>query len=90
MSGTSGKVPAAIHLTPEALTGGPIGKIRDGDIIRVDADRGELSVLVPADEWQKRRQAQRSSEHRDYGMGRELFAHMRGAVTEPESGASIF
>ncbi|MEE4143255.1 MAG: phosphogluconate dehydratase [Halieaceae bacterium] len=90
MSGASGKVPAAIHLTPEALTGGAIGKIRDGDMIRVDAEQGELAVLVPADEWQKRRQAERSSRHSDYGMGRELFAHMRGAVSEPESGATIF
>jgi phosphogluconate dehydratase len=90
MSGASGKVPAAIHLTPEALTGGAIGKIRDGDIIRVDAEGCELSVLVPIDEWQKRRQAQRSSTHSDYGMGRELFAHMRAAINEPESGATIF
>jgi phosphogluconate dehydratase len=90
MSGASGKVPAAIHLTPEALADGPIGKIRDGDIVRVDADKGELSVLVPADEWQKRRQASRSAQHSAYGMGRELFAHMRDAVNEAESGATVF
>ena len=90
MSGASGKVPAAIHLTPEALTGGAIGRIRDGDIIRVDAEGGELSVLVPVDEWQKRSQAERSSTHSDYGMGRELFAYMRSAVSEPESGATVF
>ena len=90
MSGASGKVPAAIHLTPEALAEGPIGKVRDGDIIRVDAERGEVSVLVPADEWQKRRQATRKSQHSAYGMGRELFAHMRNVVSEAEAGATIF
>ena len=90
MSGASGKVPAAIHLTPEALADGPIGKVRDGDIIRVDAVSGELSVLVPSDEWQKRRQATRKSQHSAYGTGRELFAHMRQAVSEAEAGATIF
>jgi phosphogluconate dehydratase len=90
MSGASGKVPAAIHLTPEALEGGPIGRIREGDIIRLDADSGELSVLVPADEWQGRPQAERGSGHTDCGTGRELFAHMRSAVSEAESGASVF
>jgi phosphogluconate dehydratase len=90
MSGASGKVPSAIHLTPEALADGPIGKVRDGDIIRVDAVSGELSVLVPSDEWQKRRQATRKSQHSAYGTGRELFAHMRQAVSEAEAGASIF
>ena len=62
MSGASGKVPAAIHLTPEALADGPIGKIRDGDIIRLDADKGELSALVPTDEWNERSHATRSSQ----------------------------
>ena len=90
MSGASGKVPAAIHLTPEALADGPIGKVRNGDIIRVDAVSGELSVLVPSDEWQKRRQATRKSQHSAYGTGRELFAHMRQAVSEAEAGATIF
>ena len=90
MSGASGKVPAAIHLTPEALASGPIGRIRDGDMIRLDANNGELSVLVPADEWQQRRQAARSSRDSAYGMGRELFAFMRNAVNEAESGATVF
>ena len=64
--------------------------MRNGDIIRVDAVSGELSVLVPSDEWQKRRQATRKSQHSAYGMGRELFAHMRQAVSEAEAGATIF
>ncbi len=90
MSGASGKVPAAIHLTPEALADGPIGRVRDGDVIRVDAESGELSVLVPPGEWQQRAQAVRQSRDSDYGMGRELFAHMRAAVSEAEAGATVF
>jgi phosphogluconate dehydratase len=90
MSGASGKVPAAIHLTPEALADGPVGKLRDGDIIRLDANRGELSVTVPADEWAERGHAKRASSDGDYGTGRELFAYMRDAVNEAESGATVF
>jgi phosphogluconate dehydratase len=90
MSGASGKVPAAIHLTPEALADGPIGKLRDGDIVRLDANRGELSVTVPADEWAERGHAKRASSDGDYGTGRELFAYMRDAVNEAESGATVF
>lgn len=89
MSGASGKVPAAIHLTPEALARGPIGKIRDGDIIRLDAIQGELSALVPADEWNERNHAA-AAKNSGYGMGRELFAFMRDAVNEAESGATVF
>ena len=90
MSGASGKVPAAIHLTPEALSDGPIGKIQDGDIIRLDAHKGELCALVPTDDWNARSQAARSSQHSAYGTGRELFAFMRDAVSEAESGATVF
>lgn len=90
MSGASGKVPAAIHLTPEALTDGPIGKVRDGDILTLDASTGELNVLVPQDEWQKREQATLSSREAEHGTGRELFGHMRQAVSEAESGATVF
>ena len=90
MSGASGKVPAAIHLTPEALADGPIGKIRDGDMIRLDAQAGELSALVPADEWSERSHANRQSQADQYGCGRELFAFMREAVSDPESGGTVF
>lgn len=90
MSGASGKVPAAIHLTPEALADGPIGKVRDGDIIRLDTRSGELSALVPTDEWNERSHARRNSQEAGYGTGRELFAFMRGAVNEAESGATVF
>ena len=90
MSGASGKVPAAIHLTPEALADGPLGKVRDGDVIRLDADKGELSALVPSDEWSSRSQAKRPAQDSSYGTGRELFAFMRNAVSEAESGATVF
>jgi phosphogluconate dehydratase len=90
MSGASGKVPAAIHMTPEALADGPIGKVRDGDMIRLDAERGELSALVPTDEWNERRHARRRCSDSEHGTGRELFSFMRKAVNEAESGASVF
>jgi phosphogluconate dehydratase len=57
MSGASGKVPAAIHVSPEILAGGPLGLVRDGDIIRVDATQGTLEALVPADVWASRKMA---------------------------------
>ncbi len=90
MSGASGKVPAAIHLTPEALVGGPIAKIRDGDLLRLDAESGSLECLVPAAEWNAREAISRDNELGEFGTGRELFAHMRRAVGDAESGASVF
>jgi phosphogluconate dehydratase len=86
MSGASGKVPAAIHLSPEALGGGPIGKVRDGDILRLDAENGTLEALVPADEWEAREQA--APPPPALGTGRELFAMMRHYCDEAEKGAS--
>jgi phosphogluconate dehydratase len=86
MSGASGSVPAAIHVTPECMADGPLAKLRDGDIVRVDANQGVLAVLVPEASW-----AQRASpvlpviEH--YGSGRELFGVFRHAVSDAESGA---
>jgi phosphogluconate dehydratase len=90
LSGASGKVPAAIHVTPEAAAGGPIAKIRDGDIMRLDAPSGRLDVLVDAEEW-----AARPSENYDLsvahsGVGRELFAAFRATVGRADQGASIF
>ncbi len=90
MSGASGKVPAAIHLTPEALTGGPIAKLRDGDLLRLDAEAGELTCLVSDEEWQRRDAAARATSDSEFGTGRELFAHRRRAVGDAESGASVF
>ncbi len=86
MSGASGKVPAAIHLSPEALGGGPIGKVRDGDMLRLDAENGTLEALVPADEWDAREQA--APPPPAVGTGRELFAMMRHYCDEAEKGAS--
>ena len=86
MSGASGKVPAAIHCSPEAVGGGAIGKIRDGDLIRIDAIAGTLDALVPADEWAARPLAETPPPAT--GMGRELFGLFRGHADEAEKGAS--
>ena len=90
MSGASGKVPAAIHVSPEAIADGPLARVRDGDIIRLDCDSGELQALVPADEWRERQCVQRSDTSCEYGTGRELFGFMRAAVNEAEAGATVF
>ncbi|MFN3435134.1 MAG: phosphogluconate dehydratase [Sphingomonas sp.] len=86
MSGASGKVPCAIHCSPEALGNGPIGKIRDGDIIRVDAVNGTLDALVDAAEWLERPLC--DAPGAATGMGRELFGMFRGLADEAEKGAS--
>ncbi|MBY8824038.1 phosphogluconate dehydratase [Sphingomonas colocasiae] len=86
MSGASGKVPAAIHATPEALNDGPLARLRDGDIVRVCATRGELTALVSDAEWASRVPA--ASPPPVMGTGRELFALMRRGADEAEHGAS--
>ncbi|KTW00907.1 phosphogluconate dehydratase [Sphingomonas yabuuchiae] len=86
MSGASGKVPCAIHLSPEAIGGGAIGLIRDGDIVRLDAVEGTLNALVDPAEWAAREQAATPAPAQ--GMGRELFALFRQAADEAEKGAS--
>jgi phosphogluconate dehydratase len=86
MSGASGKVPAAIHVTPEALGGGPIAKLRDGDVVRLCAHKGELSALVDAAEWDAREEAEAPPPQT--GTGRELFAFMRHGADGAEQGAS--
>ena len=88
MSGASGKVPAAIHLTPEALEGGLISKLEHGDVIRVDAVAGTLEVLVEEAELRARPSA--ALPVSPPGFGRELFAGMRRAVGPADRGASIF
>jgi phosphogluconate dehydratase len=90
MSGASGKVPAAIHLSPEALTGGPIAKVKTGDMIRLDAIEGTLNVLVEEDVWAARPCATLTEEQEiinSHGMGRELFGGMRKNVKTAEEGA---
>lgn len=90
MSGASGKIPAAIHLTPEALHGGAIAKIQDGDMIRLDAHTGELTLLVDEAELAARDCATQDLSAHQFGMGREMFAGMRSLVSGAEEGASIF
>ncbi|MBY0255496.1 MAG: dihydroxy-acid dehydratase, partial [Methylobacterium organophilum] len=86
MSGASGKVPAAIHLSPEALGGGPIGRIRDGDIVCLSAADGLLQVLVDDAEFAARPEAE--APEAAQGTGRELFAFMRQGADTAERGAS--
>jgi phosphogluconate dehydratase len=89
MSGASGKIPAAIHVCPEAFDGGPLALVQDGDVIRVDGVKGTLQVLVEASELASREPA---VGHLDNGVGcgRELFGFMRMAFSSAEQGASAF
>jgi len=91
MSGASGKVPAAIHLCPEALDGGLISKIRTGDMILLDGETGELTLLVEESELAKRENAIFEVNGHHQGMGRELFGFMRRNLSSAETGAcSLF
>jgi phosphogluconate dehydratase len=90
MSGASGKVPAAIHCCPEALAGGGLARLREGDIVRLDATAGTLMALVDETAWAARERAQRSDEEaaaHAHDFGRELFAGARARVTSAEEGA---
>jgi len=91
MSGASGKVPAAIHLTPEAAADGPLARVADGDVISLDADAGLLTIDVPDDEFTTRTPTGRAPSADEWvGTGRELFASMRAAVGPADEGASVF
>lgn len=90
MSGASGKVPAAIHMSPEAALGGAISKIREGDMIRINAVVGSLNVLVDEDTWHERKIETLSDAKKinnAHGMGRELFGAFRKNVLTAEEGA---
>ncbi len=87
MSGASGKVPAALHVTPEAAAGGPLARLRDGDRVRVDAQAGVLEALVEPAEWQARTVARPSLDAGQHGYGRELFATHRAVSAGAEQGA---
>ncbi len=87
LSGASGKIPAAIHVTPEALHGGAIGLLADGDLLRVDAESGRLDCLT---DLSGRTQAEIDLTLEQEGWGRELFSVMRRAVSSAEFGATIF
>jgi phosphogluconate dehydratase len=91
MSGASGKVPAAIHLTPEAAADGPLARVANGDVISLDADAGLLTLDVPDDEFTTRTPTGRAPSADEWvGTGRELFASMRAAVGPADEGASVF
>ena len=90
LSGASGKVPSAIHVTPEAAAGGAIAKIRNGDVIRLDAPAGRLDVMVADDVWAQRPHAEADLSASHVGVGRELFGVFRGAVGSADEGAAIF
>ncbi|HEX3896360.1 MAG TPA: phosphogluconate dehydratase [Rudaea sp.] len=90
MSGASGRVPAAIHVTPEAAAGGNIGKIHNGDIVRVDAVAGTLDVKIDTATMQARHAATDDVSKHHIGLGRELFARFRSVVGAADEGASIF
>ncbi|WP_313516756.1 phosphogluconate dehydratase [Pseudomonas sp.] len=89
MSGASGKVPAAIHVCPEAMDGGPLAYVRNGDVIRVDGVKGELLIRVETAELEARERAMQPADN-GVGCGRELFGFMRAAFSSAEQGASAF
>ncbi|HWZ50958.1 MAG TPA: phosphogluconate dehydratase [Granulicella sp.] len=90
LSGASGDVLSAIHVTPEAAAGGALGKVCDGDMIRIDARTGELNLLTETTEWMARPQVTFDLTHSHYGVGRELFASFRTTVSTADRGATIF
>jgi phosphogluconate dehydratase len=87
MSGASGKVPAAIHVAPEAAAGGPLAKLRDGDLIRLDAVAGTLTALVP--DFDSRAPVTTDLSANEFGIGRELFAAFRRGVGTADTGAAL-
>jgi phosphogluconate dehydratase len=87
MSGASGSVPAAIHVCPECLHGGPLARVRDGDIIRLDSIAGTLEARVPEHDWAQRELPQPQLASSAHGLGRELFATFRAIAGDAESGA---
>jgi phosphogluconate dehydratase len=89
MSGASGKVLAAIHITPEAAEGGPLAKVRDGDVLRIDANTGALDVVSPG-EWRARAPSQLDLAGNARGIGRELFSLFRTHACSAERGGSAF
>jgi len=90
LSGASGKVPTAIHMTPECMVGGGLSLLRDGDIVRVDCETGEVNALVDDEVWKNRTQELTPSEAAGFGFGRELFSAFRNNVGDAELGACSF
>ena len=89
MSGASGSVPAAIHVSPECLHGGPLAKVRDGDIVRLDSVAGTLTVQVPEEELSRRTVATPVLEQNSHGMGRDLFRMFRANAAAAEEGGGV-
>jgi phosphogluconate dehydratase len=89
MSGASGAVPAAIHVTPECLSGGPLAKIRDGDVVRLDSFAGTLDAHVPPAVWDQRSLASADMSGNTQGVGRELFKLFRANAAEAEQGGGV-
>jgi phosphogluconate dehydratase len=89
MSGASGAVPAAIHVTPEVASGGPLGKVRDGDILRLDCGSGVLEAKVPAEVWSARELPKADLRANEYGTGRELFRLFRAHAAGAEQGGGL-
>ena len=90
MSGASGKVPSAIHVSPEALDGGILAKVKSGDRIRFDAKKGEISLLVDKEELESRSIEVPDLSANRHGFGRELFVSVRQSIGSAEEGASLF
>ncbi len=90
MSGASGKIPAAIHVTPECLAGGPLARVRDGDMMRLDAETGVLEAEVPAPQWMTRTLVVPDLSHYHQGLGRALFGAFRANALGAEQGAITF
>ncbi|WP_024298787.1 phosphogluconate dehydratase [Methylomicrobium lacus] len=88
MSGASGKIPSAIHMCPECADGGPLAKVRNGDMIYLNTETGEVNVLVDKDEFNARKPAVNSAKDHHHGMGRELFAGFRLNASSAETGAT--
>ena len=88
MSGASGKVPAAIHMTPEAADGGPLAKLKDGDMVRVDAVAGTIDVLE--NDFDQRAPEQMDLSDNQFGTGRELFSLFRQNAASASEGGGVF
>ncbi len=87
MSGASGSIPAAIHVSPECLDGGPLARVRDGDLIRLDCHTGRLEAMVNEEEWNRREPRRPDLTHNQWGTGRELFSNFRRLSSQAEAGA---
>ncbi|BCG65090.1 MAG: phosphogluconate dehydratase [Methyloprofundus sp.] len=88
MSGASGKVPSAIHMCPECEDGGPLAKVRDGDVISLNTQTGDVNALVDAEEFNARKAAPNSAQDHHWGMGREMFGAFRMGASSAETGAT--